>query len=145
MTTVFVPIENLDKTKRYSIVGSPRCGSSSLAKYLTDRGYDINEMEVGFTNIEFAENFDYYDRTPIIVTRNPVERAYSDYKVLHTWSLKEACGWSYFKAGLQMWDALIYSLEYLKTIPDFPHIHKGIESEIPKKIKAEIIDILHLH
>ena len=46
MTTVFIPIEQLDKTKRYNIVGVPKCGTTSLCKYLRNKGYDIIETEL---------------------------------------------------------------------------------------------------
>ena len=138
MTTVFIPIEKLDKNIRYEIVGSPKCGTTSLGKYLRGKGYDVLESELTFFDIEKAHNHNYWDRTPIIVTRNPIERAYSDYKAFNR-TLKESCDWSYFKVCLQMWDALIYSLEYLKTIPNFPHENNGNRDIISHKIKKEII------
>jgi|APSaa5957512493_1039668.scaffolds.fasta_scaffold01253_4 hypothetical protein len=38
-----------------------------------------------------------------------------------------------------MYDALIYSLEYLKTLPNFPHEGDGKRGKIPDNIRQEII------
>ena len=123
MTTVFIPIEKLNKNIRYNIIGIPKCGTTSLGKYLTDKGYDVIETELLFYNIERAENYDYWDRTPIIITRNPKE-AERSWKNAFNSTIEQAKANSFFKAGLQMYDSLIYSLEYLKTISDFPHENK---------------------
>ena len=124
MTTIFIPIEKLDKKIRYNIIGIPKCGTTSLGKYLSDKGYDVIETELSFYDYERAENYNYWDRTPIIITRNPKETERS-YKNSFNSTDDKAKQNAYFKAGLQMYDALIYSLEYLKTIPDFPHLNKA--------------------
>ncbi len=122
MTTRFIPIDRLDKNQKYIIVGIPKCGTTSLGKYLTDKGYDVIERELQFYDIDSALNHNYYDRTPIIITRNP-KQAYKSQEVNFGYSM-------IFQYGLQMWDTLIYSLEYLKTIPDFPHENKTIKKEM---------------
>jgi len=143
VTTKFIPIEKLDKNQKYCIIGVPKCGTTSLGKYLRDKKYDVIEKETNWLDVGCAENYDMYDRTAIIIVRNPIERAWSDYNHWHR-SLTESCNWSYYKAGLQMYDALIYSLEYLKTIPDFPHENKGINKlKITLEIKKKIINELN--
>jgi len=138
MTTRFIPINQLDKTRNYIIVGVQKSGTTSLAKYMRDKGYDVIEAEKHFLNVEFATNHDYSNYTPIIITRNPIERAWSDYNFFGG-TLERACDNSFYKAGLQMWDALIYSLEYLKTITGFPWENRGNNTPIPDKIKDKII------
>jgi hypothetical protein len=128
MSTVFVPIEKLNKNRRYNIIGIPKCGTTSLGKYLTDKGYDVIESELYFYSIKYAENYNYWDRTPIIITRNPREAEIS-FKNYFNSTEEQAKQNSFFKAGIQMYDALIYSLEYLKTIPDFPHMNKALPYE----------------
>lgn len=143
MTTKFIPIEKLDKNQKYNIIGVPKCGTTSLGKFLRDKGFDVIETETSWMCIDNAEFYDMYYRTPIIVVRNPIERAWSDYNDIHRNSLKEACNWSYYFAGLQMYDALIYSLEYLKTIPDFPKINDNKNKpEMTPEIRQRIINEL---
>jgi len=145
MSSRFIPIELLDKKIKYLIVGVPKCGTTSLGSYLTDRGYDVLEHELIFLSTQTAERHDYYDRTPIVVVRNPIERAYSEFIAFGRETVKKACDFSFYKAGLQMWDCLIYSLEYLRTIPGFPH--KNITENKPimtPQIKRQIIDELKI-
>jgi len=71
-----------------------------------------------------------------------VERAWSDYNTLANHNLKKACDHSYYKAGLQMWDCLIYSLEYLKTLPGFPYSNKGDGEKMDNRMKQSIIEEL---
>lgn len=124
------------------IVGVQKCGTTSLGKYLRDKGYDVIESEKYFLDIDFALNHDYSNYTPIIITRNPIERAWSDYNFFGG-DIKNACDNSFYKAGLQMWDSLIYSLEYLMTIPDFPRLNDNKEKPLmTKHIKNEIIKSL---
>lgn len=125
MATRFVPIQFLDKKAKYNIVGIAKCGTSSLMKYMIDTGFDVLNSEPQFYNIEYAKNFDYSLRIPIIITRSPIKRTESHIKYFKS-TREEALQHSYYKAGLQMWDALIYSLEYLQTIPNFPHQNKGL-------------------
>ena len=144
MGTKFIPIEKLDINQKYDIIGVPKCGTTSLGKYLRDKGYDIIETETNWTQINTAENYNMFHRTPIIIVRNPIERAWSDYNNIHTESLKNACDWSYYKAGLQMYDALIYSLEYLQTFPDFPKENiNNKKPQLTKYFKDMIIKELH--
>lgn len=139
----FIPVANLDINKRYEIVGIPKCGTPSLAKYMREKGFDVIESEFSFLDYEKAINHNYRWRTPIIITRNRIERTWSDYNFFKRDSLFEASRFSYYKAGLQMWDALIYSLEYLKTIEDFPKINDNdkkpiMTDEIKKQVLLEL-------
>lgn len=136
----FIPIDKLNLKIKYEIVGIPKCGTSSLAEYMRNKNFDVQESELDFLNYEFALNHDYNYRTPIIVTRNRIERTWSDYNFFQRDSLYDATRFSFYKAGLQMWDALIYSLEYLKTLLDFPHENIGNSKPLlTNSIKQEII------
>lgn len=80
------------------------------------KGFDVISSELQFYDMDFALNHNYFDRTPIMITRNP-KQAYE--------SQKKAFGESkIFQYGIQMWDSLIFSLEYLNTLKDFPHENK---------------------
>ena len=141
----FIPIENLDINVRYEIVGIPKCGTTSLAEYMRKKGFDVIESEFSFLDYEKAINHNYRWRTPIIITRNRIERTWSDYNFFQRDSISEATRFSFYKAGFQMWDALIYSLEYLKTLNNFPKVNDNNKKPLmTDKIKKEIISELYL-
>jgi hypothetical protein len=144
LTTRFIPIDQLDKSRCYIIVGVQKSGTTSLGKYMRDLGYEVIEDERNFLNIDKAKNHDYSHYTPIVVTRNPIDRAWSDYNSFGV-SLENACDNSFYKAGLQMWDSLIYSLEYLQTLPDFPKVNDNkSKPKLTNDIKQLIINELFL-
>ena len=138
MTTRFITIDELDKSRCYIIVGVQKSGTTSLGKYMRDLGYEVIEDERNFLNIDKAKNHDYSNYTPIVVTRNPIERAWSDHNYFGV-SLEKACDNSFYKAGLQMWDCLIYSLEYLMTLPNFPHERIGNKKPLSNDNKQKIL------
>jgi hypothetical protein len=141
----FIPLDKLNKNRRYEIVGVPKCGTTSLAEYMRKKGFDVEESELQFFDIHKAHTHDYYFRTPIIVVRNPIERAWSDYNFFERDSIEKACDFSFYQYGLQMWDSLIYSLEYLMTIPDFPKLnYNKNKSILTNDIKKNIIKELKL-
>jgi len=145
MVTKFIPFEKLDKTQKYCIVGVPKAGTSSLYNYMISKGFDITRRETRCGGCQCAENYDHYFRTPILVVRNPIERAWSQYRDNPSISLKDACDLSFYKAIVPMYDALIFSLEYLKTLPDFPHSNiTDDKSEMTPEIKQRIIKELKL-
>jgi len=112
---------DLDKSKKYSIVGSPKCGTSSLGEYMRRLGYDVTEDELYFSD---KEHYPYTDRIPIIILRDPVERAWSDFNFFSNWhdTLEKACEWSKYEKHTKAWNnPIIFHLEELQTIKDFPH------------------------
>lgn len=143
MTTRFIPLDKLDKSIHYVIVGVQKSGTSSLYDLMLSMGFIVEKSEFSFLRVEDAENFDYTNFTPIIIVRNPLERAWSDHNYFKNTSFPDSCDASFYKAGLQMWDSLIYSLEYLKSLPNFPHIRsnnkkKKLTNNIKKKILTEL-------
>ena len=143
MTVRFIPIEKLDKKRHYEIIGIAKSGTSSLGNYLRSKQFDVEESELDFLNIDYALNFDYYNKTPIIITRNIIKRTWSDYNFFKRKNLYKAAYFSQYKAGFSMWDSLIYSLEYLKTLHDFPLINDNkIKPKLTKSIQAKIIKSL---
>jgi hypothetical protein len=132
---------NLDKSKKYSIVGVPKCGTSSLGEYMRRMGYDVTEDELYFADKTCYPNS---DRKPLIILRDPVERAWSDFNFFHGdhETLEEACEWSRYEKYLKNWpDAVIFQLEELQKLEEFPHhnhnIHKPeLDNDTRKKIEV---------
>lgn len=128
---------NLDKSKKYSIVGAPKSGTSSLGEFMRREMYDVTEDELYFDDIE---HYPHTDRIPIVILREPIERAWSDYLFFgstpeanfHT-TLKECCEWSKYGKHLKNWpNAIIFYFEDLIQLPDFPHHNRN-----PKKPKID--------
>lgn len=117
---------DLDIKKKYSIIGSPKCGTSSLGEYMRRLGYDVLEEELHFMDFVKARTL---DRIPIIILRDPVERAWSDFchfKDLNP-TLEQACRWSRYEEGIKLWkNPIIFHLEELVKIPEFPHHNENI-------------------
>lgn len=70
------------KGTSYVIVGFPKCGTQSLVEYL--HKYKVNILSREAWILLGQQGVEYYKKhcseyTPIIVTRSPVERAWSDY------------------------------------------------------------------
>jgi len=67
---------------KYVIIGARKCGSTSLEVFLNMQGFNVVRREQLFTKHDgmklFNQEFSGY--TPIVILRNPVERAYSDWK-----------------------------------------------------------------
>ncbi len=128
---------NLDKSKKYEIVGSPKCGTSSLGEHMRRLGYDVIEHELRFSNKEYAEQI---ERIPIIITRNPVERAWSDFNYFKR-TLKESCEWSKYEKYIKLWkNPIIFKLEELKELPDFPCHNENItKPQLDEQTRDKII------
>ena len=67
---------------KYVIIGGRKCGTTSLEIFLKMQGFDVERREQLFTK---TDGYDLYshefpDREPILILRNPVDRAYSDWK-----------------------------------------------------------------
>lgn len=73
------PLEKLDIDKSYNIVGFMKCGTTALQEWMNSKGYDVIRHEwyvVDPRGLKTHEKL-YSDRIPIIMTRDPVERAWS--------------------------------------------------------------------
>lgn len=129
---------NLDKSQKYSIVGVPKCGTSSLGEYMRRLGYDVDEMELNFTNPKFAKSL---TRIPIIITRDVIDRTWSDYLFFQRKTVKEACNWSRYEDGINLFkNPIIFKLEDMIKIPDFPHHNENIYKQpLTENIRKEII------
>ena len=140
----FVPIEKLDRSKKYNIVGIQKCGTSSLYSFLVKRGFDVIDNKHWIAQeVDTALNYDY-KRIPIIITRDPVKRTFSDFRFFPRQTIREATFLSDYIGICSMWCGIIYSLEYLKTFDDFPHLNISdreydiMTPEIELKIKEEL-------
>jgi len=67
---------------KYVIIGGRKCGTTSLELFLKMKGYDVVRREQLFTKKDGYKiwKHEYSDREPILILRNPIERAYSDWK-----------------------------------------------------------------
>jgi len=139
----FVPIEKLDKSKKYDIVGIQKSGTTSLQSFLINKGFDVISNDWIAQEVDSALNYDY-KRIPIIITRDPVKRAFSDFKFFPRDTLYEATFLSDYVGICSMWCGIIYSLEYLNTFDDFPHIHISERSheKLTPEIELEIKGLL---
>jgi len=63
------------------IIGAHKCGTTSLQKYYEDRGCDVVRNTQLFTRWDGPEIYKrkYPDFIPVVILRDPVERAWSDY------------------------------------------------------------------
>ena len=62
----------------YYIIGFPRSGSNSLAKYLKSKGHNVYLKEMAFHD-KTPELLNSSDKQLCCIIRNPIDRAYSYY------------------------------------------------------------------
>lgn len=138
------PID-LDKSKRYMIVGSPKSGTNSLMEYMINNGFDIIKNDLAFCNQERVLEEDI-DRIPIIVLRNPIERAWSDFNFFDNvhFTLEEACEWSKYEKHIKLWNnPIIFQFEELIKIKDFPNKNKNLnKKKLDEVTRKKIQNIL---
>ena len=141
---------------KYVIIGGRKCGTTSLEVFLNMQGYDVVRREQLFTKTDGYDQYshEFSDRQPILILRNPIERAYSDWKYAlqekrTTLSYKEYCETpnyhpslgelnpleqSNYKKWFKNWDMEIdlMSLEDMKKVKGFPELNTT-EGEISDK------------
>ncbi len=63
------------------IIGAHKCGTTSLQRYYEARGCDVVRNTQLFTRWDGPEVYTrkYSDRIPVVILRDPIERAWSDY------------------------------------------------------------------
>lgn len=114
-----------DKSQKYEIVGSPKCGTSSLGEYMRRQGIDVIESELRFLDTKYAENFTY-ERTPVIITRDVKQRNESD-ALFFDIPNQDSSFWSQYEAGIEMYDdPIVLTLEEMKNVKDFPHHNRNM-------------------
>lgn len=142
----------------YVIVGFPKCGTQSLIEYLHKHNVNCLSREAW---IQLGQQgVDYYkkhcgDYIPIIVTRNPVERAWSDY--WYSIQLNKDMGLtvsarkellekvsraSFYDKNIPFWDKLkpvMLRFESLLEQKDFPQENK---TEFKEKLDVPTINII---
>jgi|LWDU01.1.fsa_nt_gi hypothetical protein len=139
---IYNTIDDLDITKKYMIVGVRKSGTQSLKKYLIDKGFNIECFEGRFSLPEYYNTHDY-SRIPIVILRDPVERAWSDYEYFKEYNppmnpngLSDSIEVSKYDKYLKHWDCIIFSLEDLMKLDDFPKININ-EKKIPISINIK--------
>lgn len=67
---------------KYIIIGGRKCGTTSLEVFLNMQGFNVIRRERLFTNENGFKMWkqEFSDYQPIVIIRNPVNRAYSDWK-----------------------------------------------------------------
>ena len=67
---------------KYIIIGARKCGTTSLEVFLNMQGYNVVRREQLFTKKDGYKlyNQEFREYTPIVILRNPVDRAYYDLK-----------------------------------------------------------------
>lgn len=142
----------------YVIVGFPKCGTQSLVEYL--HKHNVNSLsreawiQLGQQGVEYYKKH-CSDYTPIIVTRNPVERAWSDY--WYTIQLNKDIGLtetkrkellekvsraSFYDKNIPFWEKLkpiMLRFESLLEQKDFPQENK---TEFKEKLDVPTINII---
>jgi hypothetical protein len=70
----------MTKSKKYVVVGFPKCGQVSLVNYLIGKGFDVTRQDcIWRSNARQLIEEQQPDRIPIIVTRDPVDMIWSSY------------------------------------------------------------------
>ena len=123
-----------------AIVGFPKCGTYSLAKFHKIPSLELIHRENGLRDWEES----YSDKTPLIITRDPIERIWSlyiDFNYYRDLTLKEfldckpsrfetidPVDWCDYEKWIKPWskfNPIVVKLEIMKTSDGFPHENKG--------------------
>lgn len=151
-------IEWINKDK-YVILGFSRCGTTALSHYLK-----CGHPEIGYNGTEeYLKN--YSQCTPVFLTRHPVDRIWSMYNY-HNYFMNytfedflnfknplwhgvgmndciEQSDYDKYIEPFKEFGALVYRLEDMIRMPDYPKDHRGQSSKkIPKKYRDMVEDKL---
>ena len=132
---------------KYVIIGGRKCGTTSLELFLKIQGFDVVRREQLFTKNDGFKLYEqeFYDRQPILILRNPIDRAYSDWKYARQekrteLNYRDYCELENYNAGLgelnpikqsnykqwfKNWNITldIFQLEDMQKVKDFPKIN----------------------
>lgn len=137
-------LSELDKSKVYTIVGVSKCGTTSTQKYLQSLGFSVNKSDGWFDKPKFIENWgknwSTENRVPLVILRDPVERAWSHYHYMFqnkpvaetdddikAERLELVSRLSCYTQWLGEWidkGAVVLWYEDLVELPNFPHENK---------------------
>ena len=144
----------LDPDKQYVIVGVSKCGTTSAAKFFSNQGFHVEKRDGWFWQHAYVNDFgisrETKDKIPIVILRDPVERAWSHYhymfqnkpvdetddKIKYS-RLEEVSRKSYYDKWLNQWEekgAHIFWYEDLIKLKGFPHENKTT-------VKPELTDV----
>jgi len=142
-------LEQFDKSKKYVVVGFPKCGQISLVNYLIKKGYDVTRMDcIWRSNAKELIEGQHGGRQPIIVTRDPIAMIWSSYwywpyntymsfpqylkhevpteTSLGTENPIDHADYERHIAKFADMNPLMFKFEDLITLPDYPHDNKTI-------------------
>lgn len=127
---------------KYAVIGFPKCGTISTDKWLRDKGEDSVKIEWPiFWEVSKVKQL-LQDRTPVIVTRNKDDFLWSFYeyfgykgqlpfkdflelRIRSTRFLNftplEMSDYDMWIDNLSSLDPIVYKLEELQSLPEFPH------------------------
>jgi len=135
----------------YIVIGGRKCGSTSMEEYLKSFGHDVIRVEQLFTKTNGPDIYlkQFSNRIPVVIIRNGVDRAWSDYwysvndKGLHSTYeeyLDNPPSYDYrtgdlnpisqsnYRKWFKIWknvDLQVRWLEDMWDLPKFPHLTKG--------------------
>ena len=158
---------DLDLSKKYVIIGASKCGTTSFARYLGIKGYDVEKLDGWFWQEVMIKSYaagGYQGRVPLLVLRDPVERAWSHYhymfqnkpvedtdEKIKADRLEFVSRRSYYTKWIHLWldagldECNVYWYEDLCELEDFPHENKTLvkpelDDETRDKIESFIVD-----
>ena len=158
---------------KYVIIGGRKCGTSSLEVFLNMQGFNVVRREQLFTKNDGYDlyNLEFSDYQPVLILREPIDRAYSDYKFAvqekrpkcfnkkGVLSFREYCllenydpgmgelnplKQSNYKKWFDNWNMKIdiMTLEDMKKVKGFPKLN-SVEGKISKEDRAWTKDKLN--
>jgi len=139
---IFSEISDLDKSKKYMIVGVRKSGTQSFLKYLISKGFDVTMFEGRFHLEEFSSKHNY-QRIPIIIIRHLIDRAWSDFEYFKDFDppmnprgMDDAIEPSKYQEHLKKWtNPILFTFDYVTHLEGFPKVNKNINKR--KMTKAD--------
>lgn len=153
---------SLDLSKKFYIAGIEKCGSTSLEKYLVDKGFNIVREESNYCRSFGVKKYklQYPDYQTLFIIREPIERIWSHYNYKRYYqdgdrreiksSFEESItkhpemiNASNYEKWLKKWEStnpVVIKLEDLEKQSDFPRKNTTKKSSLTETQKNDIIN-----
>ena len=143
----YLTSKGIVKEKQYVIIGFSKSGTTSMVNYADQNGYDMLKRDSWMFNTLDQERKEVLNsRIPIILFRNPIERARSHYwflfqkkpfegvsEYVREIRMNEVCAKSVYRNYLgrfRKWNPILLSQEVLKLFDEFPVANRNLISKI---------------